>query len=686
MASSILGRGGKALFPATAAAAFVVIGPQGVGGTRGLFDDHDGASRARLPPSTSSYCEAPPPSSTSSERRRWAGGGNPFLAPGLRETVLRRKMTAIGRFALISETDDNRSIPVFFLALSGEKKKKEEEEDNGSSQEVDAAAAAITNSTFFSPHPTNATFSVSDLEDAWIRRDMPSRHPRFHSVVCPERINFEETHHVHSTGHEDDEDGGTTLRIKAELDRHATETAHFAVHREDLRKRLEHMITSPLEVSDRLWEVKVSNGPLGSSGAISRAKADSIMLGMEETDRRRRDALPPTPSSATTTRGGAWRDAANEAKAGPTESVLLFRCHHALADGASIMAALSDLCDEAEEIRANVEADFKKWRRGGREGKDNVGFLRRIISRLMQLLGICAWFTLGTTRALLFQGYLQITTRANPFDALLEGAKRRGPVPAGRSISWCDAAPLDEVKGIARSIGKARGMGITVNDLFVSCVTSAVARQLAEHEEFAAEIDDALDERKYVVPTINVVVPVHLRGGVILPGESVGNNIGAFVARCPGEMKRDAAETPCCPTERLIRVHESLLRAKGGPAPLVSYYMARFCSEYLPDGITKAIFKRANANAAVVVTNTRGYDGKLHINGMAVESAAGFIPLPPGIPIGVVVQSYNGTVSLSVTAERWAVPDADKFLGWVLDDYRRLYSEASKLNEKRGKE
>ena len=172
------------------------------------------------------------------------------------------------------------------------------------------------------------------------------------------------------------------------------------------------------------------------------------------------------------------------------------------------------------------------------------------------------------------------------------------------------------------------------------------------------------------LPTINVVVPVHLRGGVILPGESVGNNIGAFVARCPGEMKRDAAETPCCPTERLIRVHESLLRAKGGPAPLVSYYMARFCSEYLPDGITKAIFKRANANAAVVVTNTRGYDGKLHINGMAVESAAGFIPLPPGIPIGVVVQSYNGTVSLSVTAERCAVPDADKFLGWVLDDYR----------------
>ena len=164
----------------------------------------------------------------------------------------------------------------------------------------------------------------------------------------------------------------------------------------------------------------------------------------------------------------------------------------------------------------------------------------------------------------------------------------------------------------------------------------------------------------------------------------MGNNIGAFVARCPGEMKCDADHTSCRTTERLVRVHGSLMHAKGGPAPLLSYHMARFCSGHLPDRITKAIFKRANANAAVVVTNTRGYDGKLHINGMAVESAAGFIPLPPGIPIGVVVQSYNGTVSLSVTAERWAVPDADKFLGWVLDDYRRLCSEASKLEEKRG--
>ena len=135
--------------------------------------------------------------------------------------------------------------------------------------------------------------------------------------------------------------------------------------------------------------------------------------------------------------------------------------------------------------------------------------------------------------------------------------------------------------------------------------------------------------------------------------------------------------------ERLVRVHESLSRSKGGPAPLVSHHLARFCSDHLPDGVTQSIFRRANANAAVVVSNVRAYDKKLHISGMTLESAAGFLPLPPGIPIGVVVQSYAGVVSLTVNAERWAVPDADKFLGWVLDEYGRLYEEASKLDNKK---
>ena len=560
-------------------------------------------------------------------------------------------MTSVGRFSLKSETEDNRSIPTFFLALSGEKNMKKDDNDTTATK------------TLQDYNNTNRKiFTVTDFEEQWLKQDMPLRHPRFHSTVCDEQMYFNEIHH-HVV--DEDSDESNTTRIKAELDQHASETMHYSVYREDLRNRIEHMLTSPLEVSNKLWEVKISNGKLCSSGAICKAKVDAIKKQSPGLKRKM-------------TRGGLWRDATYEVESVPMESLLLFRSHHALADGASIMAALSDLCDEAEEIRADIEMKLKKWKRMG--GGRKKSFLRRIWGRLMRLIKLCMWLLFGTLGAFMYQGYLQLTTRSNPFDAIRRDAEKKGLVQSGRSVSWCDGTPLDEVKKIADTIGRAKGITITVNDLFVSCVTAAVTRQLIEHEEFMAPID--AHKRKYVSSNINVVVPVHLRGGVIIPGESVGNKIGAFVTRVPGEMLHDAVGGAICPTERLEKVHNSLLYSKKSPAPIVSYYIAKFCSNCLPENWTKAMFQRANANAVVAISNNRGYEHKLHINGMTVESAAGFLPLPPGIPIGVVVQSYAGTMSLSVVAEKWAVPDGDKFLRWILDEYRRLRDVAIELEKK----
>mmetsp|Transcript_22056 Transcript_22056/g.46431 ORF Transcript_22056/g.46431 Transcript_22056/m.46431 type:complete len:687 (-) Transcript_22056:26-2086(-) len=600
---------------------------------------------------------------------RPSGKLNPFLASGMRETVLRKRMTSIGRFSLKSETEGNLSIPTFFLALSGEKKKN-----------ATFSSSTTGPSTLFTG---KRLFTMEDFEAAWIERGIPNRHPRFHSTVSAHDDSyFEETHH----GVAERDENESSLQIKAELDRHASETMHYSVYREDLRNRLEHMLMTPIEVSDKLWEVKISNGLLGSSGAISRTKVDALLKAQKGAEmaaatlKAQLEQQDPALLRRRTTMGRIWKEVAEESENVLMESVLLFRSHHALADGASIIAALSDLSDEAEEIRAEIEKELQKWKVRGNKGPQKNA-IQRVLARLFRLLKIWVWFTVGTLRAFMYQTYLQITTLRNPFDAVRLDAEKKGVVVNGRSISWCDAAPLEEVKKVAEIIGKARGGAkITINDLFVSCITSAVVRQLIEHEEFMAPMSS--HNRKIVVPSINVVVPVHLRGGVILPNESMGNNIGAFVARVPGEMKHDAVGGGTCPTERLLSVHRSMLSSKKSPAPFVSYYLAKFCSDYLPENWTKSLFRRANANSCVVVSNIKGYHKKIHMNGMAIESAASFLPLPPGIPVGLVVQSYAGTISLSVTAEKWAVPDADKFLRWVLDEYQRLREEASKLENK----
>ncbi len=580
------------------------------------------------------------------------------------------QMTSIGRFSLKSETEGNLSIPTFFLALSGKNKKN--------------ATISLSPTGPSTMSTGKRLFTMEDFETAWIDRGIPNRHPRFHSTVSAHDDNyFEETHHNVASSKDENE---PSTQIKAELDRHASETMHYSVYREDLRNRLEHMLMTPIEVSDKLWEVKISNGLLGSSGAISKTKVDALLKAQKDgeiaasTLKAQLEQQDPALLRRRTTLGRIWKEVAEESENVLMESVLLFRSHHALADGASIIAALSDLSDEAEDIRADIEKELQRWKRKGHEGH-HKNAIQRVFSRLFRLLKAWVWFTIGTLRAFIYQGYLQITTMRNPFDAVKLDAENKGIVVSGRSISWCDAAPLEEVKKVAEIIGKAKGGAkITINDLFVSCITSAVVRQLIEHEEFMAPMSP--HTRKLVVPSINVVVPVHLRGGVILPKESMGNNIGAFVARVPGEMKHDAVGGGTCQTDRLLRVHRCLTSSKKSPAPFVSYYIAKFCSDYLPENWTKSVFRRANANACVVVSNIKGYHKKMHMNGMAIESAASFLPLPPGIPVGLVVQSYAGTISLSVTAEKWAVPDADKFLRWVLDEYQILRDEASKLENK----
>jgi hypothetical protein len=93
--------------------------------------------------------------------------------------------------------------------------------------------------------------------------------------------------------------------------------------------------------------------------------------------------------------------------------------------------------------------------------------------------------------------------------------------------------------------------------------------------------------------------------------------------------------------------------------------------------MTSWLFSKAHANASIVVTNVRGPERAAHLDGRRVETTLGFLPLPPGVPIGMVVMSYNQRITLTIMAEPWAVPDADRFLSWVVEEYQELLNEAN---------
>ena len=346
---------------------------------------------------------------------------------------------------------------------------------------------------------------------------------------------------------------------------------------------------------------------------------------------------------------------------GLSETIMLFRSHHALADGVSLASIIGQIADEADEVQALVGKMIKIYKAKSKAKRMKMTLFQKLIKNLKLFWSV--------VMSLIRHGIL-ILTSSNPFSVILA----HSPQPAGyRSVSWCDVCTIEEAKDLAKHIFP----GSTINDLFVSCVSAAIAKQFEEHTL-------KLSSHSRISPmpkSFNIVVPVHLSDGILQPGESMGNRIGAFVA--PLRTKFLPGSRSYSTEDNLASVSLSLKEQKYSPSAFISWYIAKFASNYLPDAVTKKLMLLANANAVCAISNVRlPLQNKLHFNGRPIESMCGFLPLPPGIPIGVVVQSYAGNISLTIAADKRVVPDADKFLSWVLIEYQNMLEAAAKKSNR----
>eukprot|EP00984_Skeletonema_dohrnii_P014945 scaffold6400_cov143-Skeletonema_dohrnii-CCMP3373.AAC.3 len=467
--------------------------------------------------------------------------------------VLRKQMTPIGKFALASQTENRQSIITFFIALS--------------------------NKIGHQP------MGITDFERLWESRIMSEkRHERFDCCVSSADGYFEK------------------------LDKLFHDYASEPTHPDDIQETKERIIdflTRPIDVHDKLWQVELSNGALGTSGAILHSNE-------------------------------------LKAKGHNTETLALFRNHHCLCDGVSLSAAVADLSNESEELRDkilyNIETHKQRILR--------TSFIRRALSFIV---GSLTYYVFGSIVALTLQAWNMIVS-SNPFEEFM----KRGSC-AERSVSWKYLASVEDAKRVTKSIKK----GAKLNDLFVACLTSAIERQY-----------ECLSRNNRDTTSVNLIVTTHLRGGIILPGESIGNKIGAFAVTTPFKTKAGSS------IKRLRTISKALQLMKRTPAPQISYLITSFISNYLPKRVAQYALVKANCHSVATISNVHGFPETIHWAGNPVEMICAFLPLPTGIPIGIVVTSYNGRIIMSVDADASVVPDADEFLQWMVDEYETIKSEA----------
>ncbi|GMH60792.1 hypothetical protein TrRE_jg2708 [Triparma retinervis] len=382
----------------------------------------------------------------------------------------------------------------------------------------------------------------------------------------------------------------STPLMNGDLRSVVTPTSHPSTIGE-LKRAMEDMIYAPLTAVP--WGASVASGPLASSVVLSASRI---------------------------------RSALSSGRA--TETLVLLKASHALGDGASLGAVLGELADEAPDLRERVKKEMKK-RRGGRRRRS---LLERVVGHLKKLI----WMVRGIAMIAKQQFRMLCFNNRNPFTPLLQTS-----LPPGsqrRSLGWTSSISLSD------ALLTSRSLGCSLNDLFVACISKAVDRQIRAHADSGAIPCD--QERG---GRVRCVIPVHLYGGILLPGQGIGNRIGAVSAE----------------------IEEKLKIIKDAPSALVSYGLAKIVSS-LPPPLARRLLNLAISGSCVAISNVRGPPSSLHVLGRTVEQVVGFVPPPPTVPIGVAVMSYDGTITLTVNGDRRCVPDAELFLAWVLEEYGKL--------------
>ena len=333
-----------------------------------------------------------------------------------------------------------------------------------------------------------------------------------------------------------------------------------------------------------------------------------------------------------------------------SETLALFRNHHCLCDGVSLSAAVADLSNESKELRDKILLNVEMYK----QRILRTSFVQRALSFIV---GSLTYYIFGSIVALTLQAWNMVVS-SNPFEKFMKKGSS-----SERSVSWKYLASVEDAKRVTKSIKK----GAKLNDLFVACLTSAIERQydsISKSNNISTKSKD---------PTsVNLIVTTHLKGGIILPSESIGNKIGAFAVTTPFKSKAGSS------IKRLRTISKALQLMKRTPAPQISYFVTSFISNYLPQCVAQYALVKANCHAVATISNVHGFPETIHWAGNPVEMICAFLPLPAGIPIGIVVTSYNGRIIMSVDADANVVPDADQFLQWMVEEYETIKSEASR--------
>jgi diacylglycerol O-acyltransferase len=303
---------------------------------------------------------------------------------------------------------------------------------------------------------------------------------------------------------------------------------------------------------------------------------------------------------------------------------LVFRMHHAIADGIALARVLLSLTDDpgADTIEVAEPTEHRGF-----------GVLDVIDGAWHEAIGLASHplRLLQLTQTAVSDASALAKLVMIPAD---RKTALRGPAGHEKAVVWSEPIPLARIKDAGHHAGA------TVNDVLLAAVAGALRAHLVR--------------RRSQVHDIRAIVPFNLRPlDRPLPAE-LGNKFGLVYLTLPLTTARRE--------ERLREMSRRMDAIKHSAEGIVAYGILELIG-LAPAAVENLAIDVFASKGSGVMTNVPGPRQLVTLAGTPLRGTIGWVPTSGDIGLGVAIFSYAGNVTVGLCVDSGLVPDVRALLG-----------------------
>lgn len=324
-------------------------------------------------------------------------------------------------------------------------------------------------------------------------------------------------------------------------------------------------------------------------------------------------------------------------------SALLWRVHHAIGDGASLMKVFLSLTDHYfEGIHTVRPIDMKPVRKHKNwldKFADATHFAEDVIKFPKKIFEQPETFkSQMNVLKNSFKEMVDFATSSDNRDSIY-----KGDLGAVKKAAWSNAFSLKDLKRIGKHYGA------TVNETLLVILSGAIRKHMKLHHQ-----DTSIN--------FNVACPVDVRQNE--QGIHLNNKVGVITINLPVEIESQEARF-----KNIIAKSKAL---KKSAEPAISFFYSQYISDYIPKKIEEMGAKYLGSKLMAVLSNVPGPKEELLFAGEPIRSMLFWLPHTYEMGMGLSVVSYNDTFRLGITVDANIVKDPDKIADFFEQEFHSL--------------